>query len=171
MTAEPSTLYKLIILYMLKQVDFSLSTVQITNFILEQQYTNFFQIQQTLSEIEEDGFIRCETVRNMTICRLTPSGDETIRLFESDIADSIKEDIKNYCKKNNLALKDETSIIADYYYNGPKDYIARCCIRENEQYLLDLSISVPSEEEAESICSHWRERSQEAYANLIKLLL
>lgn len=171
MTAEPSTLYKLIILYMLKQVDFPLSTVQITNFILDAQYTNFFQIQQTLTEIENDGFIRCETTRNTTLCRLTPSGDETIRLFESDIAPSIREEINNYCKKNNLSLKDETSITADYYYNGPKDYVARCCIRENEQRLLDLSLSVPSEEEAEAICSHWREHSQEAYAYLFKLLL
>lgn len=171
MTPEPAMLYKLIILYLLKQAGFSLTSIQITNFILKEGYTNFFQVQQALAELKEDGFIRCGTTRTYTICRLTPSGDETIRLFESDISDSIKKDIRNYCREQNLELLDETSLTADYYCNDANDYVACCHIRENNQYLLELSFSVPSEEEAEAICAHWREHSQEAYAYLVKLLM
>ena len=37
--AEPFTLYKLIILYMLKKVDFPLTNSQISEFVLDEGYT------------------------------------------------------------------------------------------------------------------------------------
>ena len=40
--AEPLTLYKLIILYMLKKVDFPLTNAQISEFVLDQEYTTYF---------------------------------------------------------------------------------------------------------------------------------
>ena len=46
-------LYKLIILYMLKKVDFPLTTAQISEFILDKGYTSFFKLQETLSEMLE----------------------------------------------------------------------------------------------------------------------
>ena len=39
---ETFTLYKLIILYMLDKVDFPMTTSQISEFILDQGYTNYF---------------------------------------------------------------------------------------------------------------------------------
>lgn len=43
--AEPFTLYKLIVLYMLEKVDFPLSNTQISDFFLEKEYTNYFTVQ------------------------------------------------------------------------------------------------------------------------------
>ena len=42
--SEPHTLYKLIVLYMLKKIDFSLTNSQISSFILEQGYTTYFTL-------------------------------------------------------------------------------------------------------------------------------
>ena len=47
------TLYKLIILYMLQNVNFPLSNTQISDFILEKEYTNYFHLQEALSELQE----------------------------------------------------------------------------------------------------------------------
>ena len=69
MTQEPLTLYKLIILYMLDQVDFPLTTAQLTEFILEQEYTNYLTLQQALAELSDSGLIKAQTIRNRT--RLT----------------------------------------------------------------------------------------------------
>lgn len=44
--AEPFTLYKLIILYMLDRVDFPLTNSQISSFLLDRGYTNYFTLQQ-----------------------------------------------------------------------------------------------------------------------------
>lgn len=58
--AEPLTLYKLIILYMLKKVDFPLTNAQISEFVLDQEYTTYFTLQQAISELVEAGLIRME---------------------------------------------------------------------------------------------------------------
>ena len=42
--AEPLTLYKLIILYMLKKVDFPLTNAQISEFVLDQEYTTYLSV-------------------------------------------------------------------------------------------------------------------------------
>ena len=44
------TLYKLIILYMLDRVDFPLTNSQISEFILDKGYTDYFKLQQAISE-------------------------------------------------------------------------------------------------------------------------
>ena len=48
--AEAFTLYKLIILYMLDKVDFPLTNSQISEFVLDKGYTDYFKLQQALSE-------------------------------------------------------------------------------------------------------------------------
>ena len=41
--SEPLTLYKLMILYMLKQVKFPLSNAQISEFFLDKEYTTYLR--------------------------------------------------------------------------------------------------------------------------------
>ena len=43
--ASPFTTYKLIILYMLQNSEGDLTNSQITDFILDRKYTNYFQLQ------------------------------------------------------------------------------------------------------------------------------
>ena len=53
--ADTLSLYKLIILKMLEQVEYPLTNSQITEFILDKEYTNYFTVQQALSEMDETG--------------------------------------------------------------------------------------------------------------------
>ena len=65
--ADTFTLYKLIILYMLDKVSFPLSNAQLSEFILEKEYTDYFTVQTALSELNETGFLRMSTVRNKDV--------------------------------------------------------------------------------------------------------
>ena len=64
--AEPFTLYKLIILYMLKKVDFPLTNSQISEFVLDEGYTTYFKLQQAISELIASGFVREESTHSRT---------------------------------------------------------------------------------------------------------
>ena len=64
MLAEPMTLYKLMNLYMLHQVNFPLTNAQLSNFFLDREYTTYFTLQQAISELVEAGLIRMATIRN-----------------------------------------------------------------------------------------------------------
>ena len=81
MLSEPLTLYKLMILYMLKQVKFPLSNSQISEFFLDNEYTTYFTLQQALSELLESTLIRVETTRNSTRYEITREGEDTLTFF------------------------------------------------------------------------------------------
>ena len=49
--AEPFTTYKLIVLYMAKHSKETLTNSQISEFILDRDYTDYFQLQKVLSEL------------------------------------------------------------------------------------------------------------------------
>lgn len=169
--AELLTLYKLIILYMLDRVDFPLSNSQISDFMLNKEYTTYFKLQQALSELIDAGFIQEEPVRNRTLYNLTEDGASTIGLFRKNISHAIRQDVNDYLWEKQYELKNEVSVKADYYRNTNQEYSVHCRVMENTLPLIDLTITVPSEEEAKTVSNNWQKKSQEIYAQIMAGLL
>ena len=115
MLQDPLTLYKLIILYMINLASFPITTAQISDFILGKDYTNFITLQSVISELAEANLITTETIRNRTHLSITEEGLETLHFFENRISDAIKQDITNFFRDNEYAMRNEVSIVADYY--------------------------------------------------------
>lgn len=171
MQSDALTLYKLIILYILEKVDFPLTNAQVSNFILEKEYTNYFSIQQAVSELIASELITCETIRNSSYYRLTNAGEETLEFFSNEISDAIKHDIMEYLKENKYELREEVSTIADYHEEKKDEFITKCLVKERGSVIVEVSLNVPTEEEARTICNNWRKNSQEVYAFLMKTLM
>ena len=169
--AEPLTLYKLIILFMLKKVDFPLTVSQVTEFILDRGYTNYFHLQQAIAELGDTGLVESETIRNATHLHITPQGEETIHFFEKEISEEIKKDIIEYMKANAYELRSEVSVIADYFRESADEFVVRCQVKEKSTRIVDLSLTVPSEEAAQAICRKWKEKSEDVYAYLMHELM
>ena len=171
METDAMTLYKLIILFILDKVDFSLTNAQLTNLILEKEYTNFFNIQTAINELEEAGLIKGETIRNSSYFVITPEGTETLSFFNREISDAIKNEILDYLKVNRYELREEVSTVSDYYEAKKGEYIANCFVREGDSKIVEVSLNVPTEEEAALICKNWKGKSQAVYAYLMKMLM
>ncbi|MDY5985968.1 DUF4364 family protein [Sporofaciens sp. SGI.106] len=169
--AEPLTLYKLIVLYMLNKVDFPLTNSQISEFILDKGYTTYFKLQQAISELIESGFIKEEAAHNRTFFHLTEDGAETLVFFKNNISPAIQDDINRFLQEKQYDLKNETAVKADYYRNTNMEYSVRCQVMENELPLIDLTITVPTEAEAEAVVSNWNKKNQEIYALIMTKLL
>ncbi len=169
--SETFTLYKLIVLYMLQKVDFPLTNGQISEFILDKEYTNYFKLQQAISEMVDAGFLKEEQAHSRTLYHLTESGMETIHFFKNRISPAIQEDIDTFLREKKYDLKNEVSVKADYYRNEHQEYSVRCQVLENEVPLIDLTLTVPTEGEAESISNHWAQKNQEVYALIMSQLL
>ena len=165
--AQPLTLYKLIVLYMLDRVDFPLSTSQISEFVLDKGYTTYFKLQQALSELMDAGLIRDESTHNRTLYHLTEDGSSTIDYFKNNIS----QDIHEYLKEKKYDLKNESSVKADYYRNTNQEYSVHCQVTENALPLIDLTITVPSEAEAQAVTDNWQKKNQELYATIMAKLL
>lgn len=168
---EPLTLYKLIVLYMLTKVNFPLTSGQISSFILEQGYTTYFTLQQALSELSDSELVHTESLRNTTQYSITEEGAKTLEFFKNKISKAIRRDIDTYLKEHKLELRNEVSILADYYKTTSNEYAVHCVVKEKEADLIDLTLTVPLKEQAISICNHWEGRCQEVYSYLMKTLM
>ncbi|MBO5113176.1 MAG: DUF4364 family protein [Lachnospiraceae bacterium] len=168
--SDPLTLYKLIILYMLNRVDFPLTKAQIGDFILEREYTNFLTLQQAIGELIDAGFVTAKSIRNRTHLILTEDGKQTLSFFGNQISDSIKKDIDEYFRNHELEMRNEVSILADYYKSTSGEYEAHLIAKDKGINLIDLTMSVPLEETAISICDNWQKKNQEIYQYLIEQL-
>lgn len=171
MQSDTFMLYKLIILYILSRVDFPLTNAKLTAFILEKEYTNYFNIQRAISELLDDGYLSCDTIRNSSLYRITDSGRETLKFFDNMISPAIKEDIEAYLAQNKYELAQEVSTPAQYFLAAKGEYTVVLQVIEREKPIIDLKLTVPAEEEAARICNNWREKSSELYSYLMASLL
>lgn len=168
---ETITLYKIMILYMLKRVDFPLTTAQISEFMIEKQYTGFFRIQEALSEMIESDLISVESTHKRTLYHLTEQGAETIEFFRDSLSDEIKKDIDDFIKEKYSDLKEEVSIKSSYKKLDIGDYEVHCQIIEDRIPLVDLKLTLPTETEAKTIAANWTDKYQDIYAGLMEQLL
>ncbi len=170
MTQDPLTLYKLIVLYMLDRVNFKLSYSQISSFILEKEYTNFMTLQQVIADLQDTELISTDASLNRTLFSITEEGRNTLSYFRNRIGDAIIDDIDAFLSEKHLELKSEASIIAKYYKTTSGDYEAELIAREKESDLVNIKISVPAKDMAESICENWYDKNEQIYKYLMEEL-
>ena len=79
---RPQTLYKLIILYMLDKVKHPLTNSQISNFILDHDYTTYFHLQETITDMAESGLVSVDMVRDTSYYKITEEGTTTLSYLQ-----------------------------------------------------------------------------------------
>ncbi len=171
MPSEAMMLYKLILLYILNRVDFPLTNNQLTEFILEKEYTNYFNVQQSISQLIDDDYIVMETIRNNSLYKITESGKQTLSFFKNDISPGICRDIDMYLSKNEYQLREEVANPADYEKQKTGDYLTRLQVIEHGTILFEIKLSVASEEEAIRICNDWKNVNAELYRCVVTKLM
>lgn len=167
MTPEALTLYKLIVLYMLNKVSFPLTNAQISEFIIEKEYTNYFTLQQVLSELLETGLARVKTTGSTSSYHITEQGAETLGFFSNRISEPIRQEIDSYLEEHKYELRSEAGILSDYYKSTSGNYIVHCQLKEDAEPLIELNLSVPDQKIAEHMCMKWKTLSEDIYAYII----
>lgn len=170
MLQDPLTLYKLIVLYMLNRVTFPLTFAQISDFLLEREYTTFLTLQQVINELTDASLLSAQTMRNRTYLNITAEGRDTLGYFGNRISDAIKAEIDAYFKEKEYNLRNEVSILSNYYKSTTGEYEASLIAKDKDIPLITLNLSVPTQELAASICDNWQKKNQEIYQYLIREL-
>lgn len=170
MLQDPLTLYKLIVLHMLDRVNFPLTKAQVSDFIQEKEYTNFFTLQQVIAELADAKLITASTVLNRTQLAITEQGRETLRFFGSRISDAIKKDVTDYLSEKELSMRNEYAVAANYYKSTSGEYEARLTAKDRGVTLVDITLSVPVREVAEAVCENWQKKNEAVYQYLVEQL-
>ena len=137
---------------MLDKVAFPLTQSQISEFILDKEYTNYLTLQQILSELIENNLVTAHTTLNRTQLTISEEGKDTLGFFEGRIGDAIKKDVLEFFKKNSMELRNEVSVVSNYYKTINGDYEAVLCAKDRDTTLVEIKLSVPTPQIASSIC-------------------
>lgn len=170
MLQDPLTLYKLIVLYMLNRVTFSMTAAQVSDYILDREYTNYLTLQQVIHELLEARLISSKTAHNRTLLSITSEGRQTLHFFQNRISDAIKQDIDTYFHENEYELLNEVSVLGNYYKSTSGEFEAHLAAQERGVTLVDITLSVPVETTAAAICDNWQKKSQDIYQYLVEQL-
>lgn len=172
MALEAEILYKLIIMHMLNKVEFPLTNSQISQFFLENEYTNYFTVQKSLSELIEDGFVFLNVNRNTSYYHLTSEGRESLKFFENKIPNPIVDDVDMFLINNKYQLRNEVGTVSDYYRASNGDYVVHCQVKEGDSTLIEVNVATPDRQSAARMCAAWEnnDNSQEIYQYVIDKL-
>ena len=168
---DQKTEFKLMILYMLKAVNFPMSDKQLQDFLSGKGYMDEETFRETASALLEANLVQREEVRNTMRYELTREGEDALYYFGKDISPETVADMDAFLKENRYQMRNETGITADYIKT--EDYEFRChmMVREGKQVIFEMNLMVPSEEQAIILCRHFEENAQAVYSGIMKQLM
>lgn len=163
---------KLLLLYIIKLSPHSLTKDQLTEFVLDKNYMNYFFIQQYIGELIEGQFIETSQDGDNHKYVLLEKGETSLEYFQNKIPDNIKVELSKVFKLQESIKKKSAQVISEYYQKENSDqYIVNLKLVENEETLFSLYFEVPSEEQSKIICSNWEENTESLYQNIITMFI
>ena len=167
-----SNLFKLIVMYMLHQVDFPLSRVQLFDYILDKgQYTDYFTLQSAIADLIESDFVTEDSGHNSTRLSLTGEGVDALSYFQERIPQVIRDEIDGYLSQNKREIKNELSVMTSYSRLDNGDYAVKLQRMEGPEEPLDIILHTSDESDARAVCDKWKDKHKDIYAYLVKELM
>lgn len=161
---------KLLVLYVIKSLRQPISKTQLTEIILENNFINYFTLQQYISELETAEFVEYIEKNNKKLITITTKGENVLSIFNDRISPIKRDIIDNYISKTIDNIKKELTIHSDYTIEKNNSFIVNLKALEDETLLIDLKISVPTKKQATSLCNRWKENPSNIYTKIVQVL-
>lgn len=162
---------KLLLLYIINESENLLTNEDITEFVLDKNYMNYFLIQQYLSELIHSNFIEYTAREDKNVYLLLDKGKMTLSYFEDRLPSSIKMEISTKFSQIKKDKKISTQIIGEYFKKDTNDYTVNLKLVENSKSLFSLYLNVATVEQAQLICDTWKKNTEYIYKNLLNMLV
>lgn len=154
---------KLIILYIVQQKE-SISSIELSDFVIFRGYMDYFTLQQYLEELSESGLL----LEDASSYSITATGIDVIDTFRSRIPLSVRETIDEFVKTSRVGRSSMLEI--DVIITPPLghgNYIVECLVRDYDQTPFTFKTQVATEAEAYMIRNNWLQKGMSIYRNLI----
>lgn len=162
---------KLLLLYIFNKIKLPISNNHITQIILENNFINYFTLQQYLEELISSKFIKQTDDSDTHRFMITEKGTKVLSLFENRISNKKIDAIDNYLKNQMEIIKKEVTVTANYTIENNDNFIVNLKALENDSILMDIKITVGSNKQAKDLCQRWKNNSSELYSRIINLLI
>lgn len=162
---------KLLLLYILDKIDMPMENSQITQFILENNYMNYFYTQQYISELIDAKFIEVLNKNDKKFYTLSFEGKSVLNYFNNRIPNKLKNEIDIKYKIKKKQLINDTQILGEYYKKNESEYIVNLEVIEKDITLFTLSLNVVSNKQAKKICDKWKKHPDKIYQTILNMLI
>jgi len=160
---------KLKLLYILNYINIPLTNIEITNHILENNYMDYFSLQQILGDLCDSKFIKLNSKNGNEYYSISEAGMAALEMFGEKLPGYFTNEIANNFSFFKKELKKQRELIG-HYYKRNDEYIVSLQVMENESVIFNLSVSVPTEILAKNICKKWDSNPEEIFGSIIKTL-
>ena len=161
---------KLLVLYVIDSLKHPITNTQLTEIILENNFINYFTLQQYISELVSSDFLRYETVNEKNLIHITEKGNSTLSFFSDRISSIKKKIIDDYLLSIADSIKKELTIHSNYTLGKDNSFIVDLQALENDNLLISLKVSVPSKKQAVSLSNRWKENPSDIYNKIMNSL-
>lgn len=160
---------KLLMLYIFYNIKFPVTNDHITQIILENDFIDYFTLQQYINDLITSNCIRYTKKIGKNRLIITKKGEKILSLFKDRISAKKLDIIDRYLEKQRQNILNELTITAEYTIENNTDYIVDLKALENESIIVNLKLNVASNKQAIAICKRWKENSSKLYSEIIKL--
>lgn len=161
---------KLIILYIMHKIEYSLSNSQLLKLLYDFEGFNYYYFQHILSDLVEQKYIINYQHGEEWLYKITPSGSNVLELTQNILPGIIKYKLDTLIENLQKNLKHDVTISAEYIPENGDAYITKCKVVENHKTLFELNIYCVSQEQAKIVSENWKNNAIELYPQFIELL-
>ncbi len=162
---------KIIILQVLSTFGVPLTNNETTEFILENELINYFELQQYLSDLIEAKMIELNCSENEERYYLTDNGKKTLHYFNNRLTQDLRRTINDKVESKKLRIIAKTNISADYFRLDNDEYLVELKVEENNSTLMNLQLNIISNKHAKLICEKWEKEAHFLYGDILGLLI
>jgi len=154
---------KLLILYLLRSINISLSEMQILRVVTENGWINYFDMKECMFELIESKLVEERETPAGTFYTISELGRNTLFYFEKELLSSLRKSIDAYCEANRNDLRLETELSADYVRIDEGEYKVMLKVLENQIPVFELNLNTYSKDSAEAFIKRWKEVAPRIY--------
>ena len=163
---------KFIILHVINEYGKAIGQNKLTRVIMESANINFFEYTEALEFLANTNQIfRYESDTKELLHDLTDEGRATAKNFSSWIPLEVREYITDEFRRISETEWCERQVTATPVPVNHREFMAQCSLRDNDLLILDMSLFAGSLDSAEEVCRRFRERHDEVYEAVGRILL
>ncbi len=162
---------KLLLLHIFEKIKFPISNMQLTQIVLENNFMNYFTLQQYLVELMTSNLLKTTIENGKDRLTISEEGKKVLSLFQNRITNNKLKQLNDYIENQIVSIKKELTVTADYTIENNNSYLVNLVASENNTTLFDLKVSVASNKQARELCFKWKSNSSDLYNKIVKLLI
>ena len=146
------------------------SELQLLQFLSEYDLMNYFDMMFALNDLCSRGHAVRKKVASGWTYTLTEAGHEALSLFGSRVPRSVQTLTAEKAPQWRLRFEREAQCAVSTEATGRGDWEVTLSLKDQENDMMRLVLSLPSRELASAIGARWPEKAGEIYETVIRIL-